>query len=56
MSAFGLLKNRDYIWNLSNADEGISTCGDEHYEEKYVDLISIQDFHLMLVIIRVHTL
>lgn len=38
------------------ADEGISTCEDEHYDVKYVDLISIYNFHLMLVIIRVHTL
>lgn len=57
-SAFGLLerKSRRYFWNLSGADEGISTRGDEHYEEKYVDLISIYNFHLMSVIIKVHTL
>lgn len=45
MSGFGLLerKSRHYIWNLNDA-EGISACGDEHYGEKYVDLISIYNF------------
>lgn len=40
----------------ADADEGISSHEDEHYEDKYVDLISIYNFHLMSVIIRVHTL
>lgn len=39
-----------------NADERISICENQQYKQKYVDLISIYNFHLMSVIIKVHTL